>query len=114
MVTLSGCGQSRWHHPNNNESMFYSDSMNCESYARQAVQQSKQSTSRPNRDPAYNTKCQANQYSNSVECRTERDTTNDNYDRSYQQGENLGNAIFGGMAFRNHYSNCMKSKGYQN
>lgn len=112
VLLITGCAPIKWNHPSNNQSDFYRDTMQCEGYARQIVQQSKSQPSRSYREPAYNTKCQGNAYSNTVECRTQRDTTYDNYDREYQQGQDFGNAFFGGLAMRGHYSNCMKSLGY--
>lgn len=112
LISITGCAPMKWNHPNNTEADFYRDSMQCEGYARQIVQQSKAQPARSYREPAYNTQCQGNVYTNTVECRTERDRTNENYDREYQQGQDLGNALFGGIALRGHYSNCMKSLGY--
>lgn len=112
LVLATGCAPMKWNHPSNNQSDFYRDSMQCEGYARQVVNESKAQPARSYREPAYNTKCQGNAYLNTVECRTERDTSYDNYDRGYQQGQDLGNSFFGGLAMRGHYANCMKSLGY--
>lgn len=112
LILITGCAPMKWNHPSNNQSDFYRDSLQCEDYARQAVQQTTSRTPRYAREPAYNTNCQGNAYTNTVECRTERDRTYDNYDREYQQGQDLGNAIFGGLAIRGKYADCMRSLGY--
>jgi hypothetical protein len=86
--------------------------MQCETYATQIVQGAIVALPTPYRDSAYNTVCQGNAYTNSVNCTTERDRSFDNYDRGYQQGQAIGNSLFGGLAKRRHYANCMRSLGY--
>ena len=114
VVSVTGCAPMKWNHPSNNQSDFYRDSLQCEDYARQTVRQTTSQTPRYAREPAYNTNCQSTNYgyTNNVQCRTERDTTYDRQEREYRQGQDLGNALFGGLAIRGKYADCMRSLGY--
>ena len=114
LITISGCASTQWTHPNKTESDFYRDSMQCETYAREAVQSSSSKPVTRYREPSYNTQCRGTNYgySSNVECRTERDRTYDEMDRRNQAGADLGSSIANSFLMGGHYSNCMKSLGY--